>query len=356
MSRTDPAKGSNNSIDYGTDREVNVLYLCDNNYVVYLGVSLTSLFENNKSIHVLTVYVIEDDIVSDNKGVLNSIALKYGRNIIYLDMTKGIEKLKELRTPLYRGSYTTYLKLFAFAMLPDIVHRILFIDTDSVVVGDISKIGSMDMEGRPVSAVMDNLCAPDKKCLGYSLDEPWFNMGVMLVDVDLWKKMDCEQMIIEQMKKRCAYVAADQNLLNISLYKQISILDPAFNVTQHFQVYSYKLFTRLFPQKDYYSEEAIGRAREHPVICHFERFIGEYPWHKGNVTFYSDLFDRYLEMTPWKDYEKKPADISMVLKIEKILYKLLPHDLFLYLFAAAVNIHIRKLNKMLVKGIDNISV
>lgn len=339
-----------------TDQTVNVLYLSDNNYIVYLGVSITSLFINNKSIQALAVYVIDDNIAADNKEILNSIAQKYERNIIFLDMSEGIEKLKELGVPLYKGSFTTYLKLFAFALLPNTVHRILFIDTDSIVAGDISGIGCIDMAGKPVSAVMDNLCAPDKKCLGFSLEEPWFNMGVMLVDVDLWKKMDCEQMIIEEMKKRCAYVAADQNLLNISLYKQISILDPAFNVTQHFQIYSYKHFMRVFPQKDFYSEDVMKHAREYPIICHFERFIGEYPWHKNNVTFYSDLFDQYLSMTPWKDYEKKPADVSIVLKIEKVIYKLLPHNLFLFIYAAAVNIHMKQLNKMLLKGIDNISV
>lgn len=341
---------------YETSREVNVLYLSDNNYVVYLGVSLTSLFENNKSVRELTVYVIDDNISHDNKDILNSIVTQYERHIIYLDMSEGIKKLKELNTPLYRGSYTTYLKLFAFGLLPDTVHRILFIDTDSVVVGEISKIRHIDMESRPVAAVMDNLCAPDKKCMGYSEDDPWFNMGVMLVDVDLWKNMGCEQMIVKEMEKRCAYVAADQNLLNISLYRQITVLDPAFNVTQHFQIYSYKRFLRLFPQKDYYSEEEIERSKKFPVICHFERFIGEYPWHKDNVTFYNDMFDQYLEMTPWKDYQKKPADVAMVLKIEKALYKLLPHDWFLYIFAAAVKVHIRKLNKMLVKGINDITV
>ena len=202
--------------DHGIDREVYILYLSDNNYAVYLGVSITSLFENNKSILALTVYIIDDNIASENKDLLNSIAVKYRRDIVFMDISAGREKLKKLGAPLYRNTYTTYLKLFAFALLPDTVHRILFIDTDTVVVGDISKIDNVDMDGNPVSAVMDNLCAPDKKCLGYSEDEPWFNMGVMLVDVDLWKKMDCEQMIIKTMKKRCAYVAVDQNILNIS--------------------------------------------------------------------------------------------------------------------------------------------
>lgn len=335
---------------------MNVLYLSDNNYAVFLGVSITSLFENNRPVVNLTVYIIDDSIAQENKDILLSIGWKYGRTIIFLDISEGIRMLRDMGAPLYRGSYTTYLKLFTFAQLPEDVHRILFIDTDTVVVDSITGIDDIDMAGNPVAAVIDNLSAPDKKYLGYSERDLWFNMGVMLVDVDLWKSMGCEQIIMDTMQKRCAYVAVDQNLLNISLHGQISVLDPAFNVTQHHQVYSYKRFLKLFPQESYYSEEEIQEAKRHPVICHFERFIGEAPWHKNNVTIYTDIFDQYLAMTPWKDYQKKPADVPVTLKMEKVLYRLLPHDMFLYFFAVAVNLHIRKLNKTLVNGLDNIAL
>lgn len=335
---------------------MNVLYLSDNNYAVFLGVSITSLFENNCSAENLIVYIIDDNITRDNKDIILSIGEKYGRKIVFLDISEGIRKLRNMGAPLYRGSYTTYLKLFTFALLPDDVHRILFIDTDTVVVGDISEIDDINMEGNPVSAVIDNLAAPDKRCLGYSREDLWFNMGVMLVDVDLWKSMGCEQIMMNTMKKRSAYVAVDQNILNIGLHGNISVLNPAFNITQHHQVYAYKRFLKLFPQEFFYSEEVMEEAKRHPIIYHFERFIGEAPWHKDNVTFYSNEFDKYLAMTPWKNYEKKPAETSIILKIEKALYKRLPSDLFLYIYALAMNVYVRNLNRKLVKGISNIKV
>ncbi len=334
----------------------NILYLSDNNYAVFLGVSITSLFENNKSVPNLTVYIIDDHIAADNKELLLSIGHNYRRKLVFLDISEGVRKLEIMGAPLYRGSYTTYLKLFTFALLPDCVHRILFIDTDTVVVGDISGINDIDMQGNPVSAVMDNLAASDKKCLGYSKHDLWFNMGVMLVDVDLWKSMDCEQIMIDTMRKRCAYVAVDQDLLNIGLHGKISVLNPSFNLTQHHQIYSYKHLIKLFPQDYFYSEETIEQAKKSPVIYHFERFIGESPWHKNNVTFYSDEFDKYLAMTPWRDYEKKKADTSVILKIEKLLYKVLSHNLFLYIYASAMNMYVRSTNRKLLKGAENISV
>ena len=55
-------------------RELNVLYLTDNNYAVFAGVSITSLFKNNKTIDKFHVYIIDD------KGIIRLI-LVYPLNV-----------------------------------------------------------------------------------------------------------------------------------------------------------------------------------------------------------------------------------------------------------------------------------
>ena len=44
----------------------NVLYCSDNNYASYLGVSIQSLLENNKSAESIVFYVVSDNISDDN--------------------------------------------------------------------------------------------------------------------------------------------------------------------------------------------------------------------------------------------------------------------------------------------------
>ena len=73
---------------------LNVMYLTDNNYVVFAGVSIISLFENNKDIENINVYVIDDSISEKNKKIYLDIANKYKRNIIFLDLSKGLKILK----------------------------------------------------------------------------------------------------------------------------------------------------------------------------------------------------------------------------------------------------------------------
>lgn len=47
--------------------KLNVLYLTDNNYAAFAGVSITSMFENNKHINEITVYLIDDHMMKPIK-------------------------------------------------------------------------------------------------------------------------------------------------------------------------------------------------------------------------------------------------------------------------------------------------
>lgn len=335
---------------------MNILYLSDNNYVVYMGVSILSLLENNKHLNEINIYVIDDQILEGNKKILQRIVNTYGRKIIFLDMSEGIAKLKMLGAPVYRGSYTTYLKLFAFDLLPNDVHRIFFIDSDTLIVGKLDELDDFDMRGNPVAAVLDNLCIFDKVYLGYDRECVWCNMGVMLVDVDKWKNLKCERKVIEQMQKRCAYVAVDQNILNISLHGYITVLPLKYNVTQHYLAYSYRDFMKNFPMENFYTEMDVSYALENPVVHHFERFIGESPWHKDNITLMNDEFDFYLAKSPWSDYVKLKANVGVFLKIEKVLFKMLPRKVFLKIFTLAYKRYVLNLNRQLEKGMDSISL
>ena len=50
-----------------------VLYSTDQNYCMHLGISLTSLLENNKKFNNIIIYIIEKDIDDKNKSILLDI-------------------------------------------------------------------------------------------------------------------------------------------------------------------------------------------------------------------------------------------------------------------------------------------
>ena len=71
-----------------------VMYTCDNNYVWLMGISTISLFENNKGIKDLKVYLLGENISEDNKKELKAIGKKYGREVKVIELLcwKGVKK------------------------------------------------------------------------------------------------------------------------------------------------------------------------------------------------------------------------------------------------------------------------
>lgn len=331
--------------------KLNVLYLTDNNYAAYAGVSVTSLFINNKDIDEITVYIIDDNIALDNKKKFEKTAIKYGRKIVFLDLSEGISILEKMNIPKYRNSYTTYLKLFTFNLLPEDVDRIFFVDSDSIVVGSLKEMISIDMEDCMIGAVRDGLCHVYKMALGFDYNDSWFNMGVMLVDVAKWKAENAQDKIIEQLKKRKGYIAVDQDLLNITQHGNIMTLHPKFNATPHHYVYKESSFRRAFKQGGFYeSYEIMSEAQRDPRIRHFERFIGESAWNKDTIHPYGELFDEYLTKSLWSDYIKEKSALKGILKIENILYRILPRNVFVYIYAVGFNRYLLNMNKKLIEN------
>ena len=65
---------------------MNVIYASDNGYAWLMGISMLSLFENNKECKEINVYLFGDKISKDNEVKLNSIADNYGRNFSLIDV------------------------------------------------------------------------------------------------------------------------------------------------------------------------------------------------------------------------------------------------------------------------------
>jgi hypothetical protein len=111
-----------------------------------------------------------------------------------------------------------------------------------------------------------------------------------------------------------------------------------------------KTFFAVYKPTAYYTHEELEQARKSPVILHTYRFLGDFPWHKGNKHPANKLFDHYTERSPWKGLVKKPSGGGLLFKIEKMMYALLPRRIFLSIFRRISLRGFAKRNKRLQEG------
>ena len=131
------------------------------------------------------------------------------------------------------------------------------------------------------------------------------------------------------------YMAPDQDLINLLFPGEILRLAPRFNLQPLHLVYDYPTYFRFFGQPNYYAKEEILKGKEQPGIVHFFRYLGQFPWHLDSLHPDTQAFDHYLALSVWSDYQKeKTTQNSFAFRLERMLYRILPHKIFLPIFTA----------------------
>ena len=330
--------------------ELNVLYACDENYAPFAGVSMTSLFMNNRDLDRIRVYLVLDNVSEENQARYRELARQYGREVVLIDAKDVVEKIKALNIPMYRGSYTTNFRLFFTDYIQDPMDKLLYLDCDTLITGSLRPLLELDMGDNWLAMVMGSMMLRRSKVFDYQAP---YNAGVLLVNVDLWRaEAVAEKLLNHTTHVRAQYVNPDQDLLNVVCAGHIMCLPPEYNFPPIHRVVSDKIYYRE-AKPDFYTPDQIQNAREHPVILHTYRFLGQFPWHKDTLHPDVELFDRYMAASPWKDYQKKPASQALSFRVERVLYQILPRGAFFWLLNTVQYFSFKKQEQNLQKKAEN---
>lgn len=227
-------------------------------------------------------------------------------------LRRGAEALSGLSLAIYHvseaalssffvDSYLTrecYLRLLAPDLLPGHVRRILYLDCDVVALGDLRPLAALDLGGSVVGAVPDYPRVPyvvDTRrlgALGIPDDHVYVNSGVLLMDLEAWRREGLTRRFVEFIKARGAQLAFhDQDAINAVLHDRIHLLDCRWNLQSRMY-----LCGRRFHPIEY---EATREARRNPAILHY---VGAAkPWKFRARTARKGEYFRYLARTEWRD-------------------------------------------------------
>lgn len=121
----------------------------------------------------------------------------------------------------------TYYRLIAFELLPKNVERVLWLDADIIVKGNISELYYQSFDGGCIIA-----CAEDTKKnhqrLGLKDEHRYFNAGVILYDLQALRKKLSIQTVFDCIEKHRDHLdALDQDVLNLLFEGEVKYCDAA---------------------------------------------------------------------------------------------------------------------------------
>ena len=309
---------------------LNIAYIFDANYLVQAGVSIFSLLANNKrnEIHIFLIH--PKDLPKDIERIHRTIE-EFGSSYstLYIDDLDPI--LEELKVPTYNGSRAVYYRLFLGDLIQQ-VDRLLYLDGDTIIEGDIMPLYNTDLEDNIIGMCYDSNSVEVKHAYGCKDGEPYYNNGIVLYDLKKYRETIDRERTIDAISNICARsILPDQDFLNFYFKGRIKDLDLRYNFQPIHAMFKSDIYLHYF-KKDYYSKEQIDEASNNVVIMHAIRMFGDRPWDHSSLHPFTDEFEKYRKESLWSNYSFIKKEKKTVHKIEYHLYKLLPKRLFFYVF------------------------
>lgn len=276
---------------------MNILCATDDKYVPYCGVMLTSLFESNRGAE-FHIYILVEQLAEESRRQFDELAKKYGHEITVCQVDGSVFKDCPFNPVTDHVSLAAYFRLAVAEILPAEVDRILYLDCDIAVVDDISQVYNEALEGFACGVVMDEAAVfdfhYDRLGMPKTLVHPYLNSGVLLINMDYWRKHNvfhqCMAYIAEN-KSRLAF--HDQDTLYGVLEGKVKYLPYRYNLQKGF------LFQSYFDVFSIDSQKEILDAIDDPCIIHYTG--NSKPWMKGCAHPLTQKWLDINEKSMWAD-------------------------------------------------------
>lgn len=285
---------------------MDIVYACDDKYAMLAGVSIESLYASNKDIDELNVYILVNQLSKENKSRLCCISNTYHREIIFVEFIEH-ELCGTLNIDAQFWSVAAFARLFTPLLLPKL-HKILYLDCDIMVLHSLKELLQLDLNSSPCAAVSEPFSVLHRRNIGMSSDDVYYNSGIMLIDLDIWRKEDILKdflACIERHNGRVPYV--DQGVINEVFRGRIATLPAKYNVSTIYFDFSYEEAERYRAAKNEYPKSEVEAAKKSPAIVHFNSsFLTPRPWVENSTHPYAAQWESCCARTPWHDVKKWP--------------------------------------------------
>ena len=260
---------------------VNIAFCINDNYVEQLIVVLWSIMKNLTTGRNVNVWIVSSDMSDASKNYLRKLRLGFKNlHLSFLDI--DAKELTQLPRTIDYISTETYYRYLLPNLLPNI-DKILYMDADIVVNGDISPLYDTDLANCYIAGADDSYIAAinHKPQIGLDNSELYVNAGVLLMNLKQMRTDNIPQKLIDTTKNMASKVKyQDQDIINIVCRGKILEFDSIYNYTSH----------NILKEKSKY---------KHAVVIHY---TGK------NKPWLSDSNNPMRHL--WRRYAKKAAKMN----------------------------------------------
>lgn len=255
-------------------------------YAMPLATTLRSIAESNRAAWPVEVHVIHEGIgVKTKRKILQSLpagSVTIAWHVVDLSSFAGAY------SSLPHISKMTYARLILPRLLPHMTGRMLYFDSDILVIGALDRLCHIDLRGAAVGAVIDPIDDGIRNDMPEVERVPrvarYFNAGILLIDLDRWRSDRIPQRMLQYLDQFPNSPFSDQDALNVACDGNWKELESEWNF-------------QCKPKQD------IRTCVPRPSIVHFVSTLK--PWKPRsasvNASYYNAIRARTcFARTPWE--------------------------------------------------------
>lgn len=265
-----------------------IVLAADDNYALPCGVCITSILTNNTS-EDIRIAVLTKALNEDNERKLKQTASRFNRSIKIETIDDSIFQNLQVSERFPRSIYFRFLIPLLF---PE-EQLALYLDSDIIVNGSLSPLFNLDINDVACACIEDQ-CGDDIRIRNSVPGvEVYFNSGVMLMNLEYWRKHDIYTKCIDYIASHKNIEYPDQEALNSILNRHVKFIGYEWN----FQELLY------LPEKELFLTRAkwplVAQAKCNPRIIHYTQHLK--PWYNECEHPQKDIFIKFLLSSEWKE-------------------------------------------------------
>jgi Lipopolysaccharide biosynthesis proteins, LPS:glycosyltransferases len=303
-----------------------IVYASDKNYAPLTAISAVSALKHNPGSEIVLIgYNLEQDA----QDTVRTRVEKAGGKFVYYNVSEEIEKVKATGCNGYT-SYAAYARIF----IPNLLKRegrVLYLDGDTLVNDSLSELLETDMKGKPIALAVDCVPFAFKKVINVADDVPYFNSGVMVIDLDAWRRRDVTARFIAELNNpNGPNPLGDQDIFVRVFHDDIALIAPKWNFISHFFLFSYKGLCRVVGGEKLlmFSKEDYKEAHRDPRVFHFLGQTLGRPWYTSSRHPMRDAYRKAAAEAGLAEFVKQTRPMSIDYKLQYWLHRLLPQFAF----------------------------
>ena len=278
-----------------------ICFASDDNYIPFLAVAIASLLDNANKKNFYKIYVLTTQLKQENIDRILKLRTPNSK-IEFISLKKELDNVQSLFHLRDYYSKESYYRIFIPNVFPE-YSKVLYLDCDITVLGDISKLYNTEIHGYYAGAIVEEVMLSYdvfgnyvEKVDGINRNK-YFNSGVLLINCHRWRKKIVAERFVDLLSTYKFRLVQDEDYLNVLCKDNVKMISLGWNKTAYknndfndtdLNLIHWKINWRPWKYKDVLYEE------------HF--------WKYAKMT---DFYDDLIKMRDGRSDELKKQDTAM---------------------------------------------